>query len=109
MEAGFDGSGVFNGFVYKLETSYLGVEEQTVNDDISIYPNPTKSSASISFNENTFSGRIEVYSILGEKIIEKTISKQKVVQIELGDKTGLFFVKLTDSDGAEKIVKLLKE
>ena len=104
-----NGSGVFNGFVYKLETSYLGVEEQTVNYDVSIYPNPTKLSASLSFNENTFSGRIEVFSILGKKIIEKTINNKKEVQIELGDKTGLFFVKLTNSAGAEKIVKLLKE
>ena len=104
-----NGSGEYNGFVYKLETSYLGLGEHLANDAAIIYPNPTKSTVNVYFNENNFSGQIEIYSILGKKLMDRNINNQKDVQISLGDKIGLFFVKIINIDGLEQVIKLIKE
>ena len=78
------------------------------NSQISLFPNPTQSSINIKFSEDINSVGIEVFDILGEKIFEQLYVNQKMVNLELGEHTGLFFIRLKTDNGIARTYKVVK-
>ena len=73
---------------------------------LNFFPNPVKNSLTIS-NNNTIDS-VEITSILGQKMIVKTINDLQT-EINLSElSNGIYFVKVT-SEGQEKTVKIVKE
>ncbi|SHL15647.1 S8 family serine peptidase [Flavobacterium chilense] len=72
----------------------------------SIYPNPAQTTVSFLFENNTAS--VSVYSILGQKVIEKQITNQNPVLSVENLKSGLYFYTF-DSDDLHKTGKLIKQ
>ena len=74
--------------------------------DFNFYPNPVKNSLTIS-NADTID-EVEITSILGQKMIVKSVNDLQT-EIDLSElSNGVYFVKVT-SEGQEKIVKIVKE
>lgn len=70
------------------------------------YPNPVKNSLTIS-NSSTID-EVEITSILGQKMIAKTVNDLQT-ELDLSPlSNGVYFVKVT-SEGQEKTVKIVKE
>lgn len=63
------------------------------NSKLLVYPNPAKSTVSIKLSNNTKIEKVEIYSILGEKIITKK-SEKDTVNINVSDlASGVYFIK----------------
>jgi len=50
----------------------LGLDEETLDQTVSIYPNPVEEELTISVNGILTIRKVRIYNVLGEKILEKT-------------------------------------
>jgi len=96
----FDTTNTLLSTVYSDSVEYEEIE-QSVNinvfdNKITVYPNPFKSILTInsSYNENNFT--IEIYNILGTKILTKQCYNNKIIINTSDFKSGAYFIKLID-------------
>lgn len=85
----------------------LGIETfQSTSSLFSVFPNPAQTTVSFLFESNTAS--IAIYSVLGQKIIEKQITSQNPNLSVETLKSGLYFYTF-DADGLHKTGKIIKQ
>lgn len=91
------GRGLWESDLYK---SSLGIQNYGFQNSINIYPNPNKGLFNVSFyNPLDFQTTLEIFNIVGEKIIQKSFSLNNI-EIKLFDQSdGIYFVRLTNKDG----------
>ena len=78
--------------------------------NISVYPNPTKSVVSLNFGDVIDQYSIQVLNVLGEELGSFTTQKnQSDIQLELDNVNGLYFIKISNSLGNTRIVRVVKE
>lgn len=78
---------------------------ETIQNTISIYPNPSKNSFAISQDAE----KIEIYNIAGQLVntYNNVTKNQPIDSTNL--ETGLYLVKITDTNGISQTQKMLKE
>jgi PKD repeat protein len=111
---GDDGNNIFIDDINIYPESWLGTEENNIENKFSVYPNPTTNTSTLNyFSNSTDEVNIVVYNVVGEKIA--TVFNGNVqtgnnsFTIELADyPKGIYFVNITDNSGM-KTVKLIKE
>lgn len=87
--------------------SALGVENfQASSSLFSVFPNPVQTTVSFFFENTTAS--VSIYSILGQKVIEKQITNQNPFLSVEALKSGLYFYTF-DADGLHKTGKIIKQ
>jgi uncharacterized repeat protein (TIGR01451 family) len=87
-------------FVNTLSTN------DTVFNNLRVYPNPTSNLLMI--NSNSTIEKIEIVSSLGQKVISQKVNSAQI-EVSLKELTnGVYFVKIS-ANGAEKVVKIIKE
>lgn len=87
--------------------STLGVEAfQSESSLFSVFPNPAETTVSFLFESSTAS--VSIFSVLGQKIIEKQITNQNPVLSVEALKSGLYFYTF-DADGLRKTGKIIKQ
>ncbi|MFQ6599198.1 S8 family serine peptidase [Flavobacterium sp. C3NV] len=85
----------------------LGVEDYKTSVSVfSVYPNPAQTTVSFLFENSKAS--VSVYSVLGQKIIEKQITSQNPILSVEALKSGLYFYTF-DADGLHKTGKIIKQ
>ena len=92
-----------------------GVEALSTPVQMKIWPNPSSGIFEFSlsgktnfYTTETNFARIEIYSVLGEKIMEQSIQKSKV-QIDLSTQSkGIYFAKLLLPNGNSLVKKMVK-
>lgn len=77
-----------------------------VSEDISIYPNPAGERIHISSGREI--SELELMDITGKKLIRKEITDFNT-DLKLPDESGIYFIRLTYSDGSKAIRKVIKE
>jgi choice-of-anchor B domain-containing protein len=65
-----------NGFFVIRKSGTLNIAPKTARTNFSMYPNPAKSQTTITIGNNKIVESVQVYSILGQKIIDKKNLKQ---------------------------------
>lgn len=90
---------------YEFTNSTLGNQDITSVNAYQVYPNPTKDIIYIKLEtlENT---NIQLYNVLGEKLLDKVISKNHTMSLS-GLSQGLYFLQFKQNDKVyvKKIVK----
>jgi subtilisin family serine protease len=86
----------------------LGTENFISENVFSVYPNPVKNDLSFSFLNETGTAKVSIYSVLGQKIIEKQITSQNPILSVQSLKNGLYFYTF-DADGLYKTGKIIKQ
>lgn len=85
----------------------VSVKKINNSNNLLVYPNPFSSQFNIKYNAKSSSAILEVYNLLGEKIISQAI-KQSLTTINLSQqKKGIYFIKVIDGNQflSQKIVK----
>ena len=95
------GYGILN--LGKTLNATLGTAESSTKSNLNIYPNPVKSSFTITTSEKILS--VELYDTLGRKI--KSLTNEKTNNIE-NLENGVYFVKVK-TEKNEYIEKLMKQ
>ena len=77
-------------------------------DGVHIYPNPTDGKCLIKLNEIPL--KIEIYNTIGETIIKKSNIQSKELDIDLQNySSGIYIIKITNSDNKNVIEKIIKK
>ncbi len=98
----------------EIQTLHTTISAIAFNDDInnqiSVYPNPSNKYLNIKANESIDINRIEIFNVSGQKIISKSYKVFKSnIQIDIDDlKTGTYFLKIFDSKNDFTTAKFLK-
>lgn len=86
----------------------LSVGEQN-NFDFNVFPNPTNGEINLIFNQSIPNGNIELYNMIGEKVVSKQINNVSSEILIVNDlPKGIYILKLYNSDqliGQDKIIK----
>lgn len=87
-------------------TCYSNLNNETFEqDNFIIYPNPSNGHFTIQFNNSNESGKIEILSVLGEKVFEKENSNLSAISINSLAK-GIYFVRI-NQDSKTTIKKII--
>jgi len=81
---------------------FAGIEDEIVyeNNRINIYPNPFSESASVTFtNENVFDFTFEVFTASGQLVHSESGTTARSIELNNGFASGLYFYKVSFSDG----------
>jgi hypothetical protein len=85
-----------------LSCSSVGVPDQEVQKEISIYPNPSQGIFTMDFKNNTFESVISIYDVLGNCVLNKASGNDTHLNFNLSNQTkGIYFMKLQTK---EKVV-----
>jgi len=85
---------------FKVVNTALGIADEVLNKNISVYPNPTNGKIYINTQNGTTINKIEIFDFLGRSL--KTINnfkKGQAIDLQNGSK-GLHFVKIYSDKGA---------
>jgi choice-of-anchor B domain-containing protein len=82
-------------FVVRKSGSPLNINTEIARTNFSIFPNPAKSQTTITIGNNKMVESVQVYSILGQKIIDKKNLKQPkyILKTAILEK-GIYFIKI---------------
>jgi hypothetical protein len=93
----------------KITNDILDISNFDTTDFFKAYPNPVKHKLQVNFKEFEDKVDIELYSILGQRVIEKTYFNVKEIQIDFPNvNEGVYFLKVT-TNNKSNTMKLLKE
>jgi len=73
------------------DTLSLGITEESINFQFSIYPNPGNGNFTFEFNDN-YSGDFIITNLLGEIMKTGTFENTRMVQCEIEGSSGVYFV-----------------
>jgi len=91
---------------FKVVNSALGVNDEILNKEISIYPNPANAKAYISLQNGASINKIEIFDALGRLLkIIKGVKNNETIDLQ-GISKGLHFVKIYTNRGeiAKKLI-----
>ncbi|WP_347173221.1 BspA family leucine-rich repeat surface protein [Polaribacter uvawellassae] len=77
------------------ETSVLSVEDfNKENENLEVYPNPATSNIIIAMSNNTTIKNIEIYNILGKKVITQKSNSNSKINVNVADlASGVYFIR----------------
>ncbi|MDC9722072.1 MAG: T9SS type A sorting domain-containing protein [Urechidicola sp.] len=87
------------------ECDALGVDDELLKDNLSIYPNPARGEVTIMASNGIEVSKIEVYDVLGKKIKEMNYSSSPIDVSQL--KSGVYYMSIIVNDN-RVIKKLIK-
>ena len=85
----------------------LGIEDQFLNDNFAVYPNPVKDILNISFPQNVTNAEITLYNILGKEVMrtQVTASSNQVMLSSLPQGIYIATVIAEETKNSFKIIK----
>ncbi|MFC2127116.1 T9SS type A sorting domain-containing protein [Bacteroidota bacterium] len=92
-----------------LDANPLSAVNFELGKNISLYPNPAKSSFKVETKNNTSIEIISVYSVLGKKVTDNLVGIGSNEYDINNLSSGLYIVKIQDENGAITSIRLLKE
>lgn len=88
---------------------YANVDFIDLYQGVSLFPNPTKTGATLSFGETVSSANIVITDASGRIISEQNISNQTTVSLDFPNNSGVYFVRVQDSGQRELTLRIVKE
>ncbi len=87
--------------------SSLSVDEETLNDKIKVFPNPTSDGyLTLSGIQNSGINRVEVHNLLGKLVLSESINNDTSKTIDVSQlTTGIYITKLTSDDGKLNVTR----
>ena len=88
-------------------TNANGINESSVKNCFTVWPNPVNDKLNISFDENSIVGTINIFAINGQKQSEIKLTENKMVIDVSTLSNGIYFLKFVNGSTVEikKIVK----
>tara|TARA_B110000093_G_scaffold166958_1_gene192727 strand:+ start:274 stop:1716 length:1443 start_codon:yes stop_codon:yes gene_type:complete len=99
-------SDIDNGFFVIRKSGTLSLNPEIIKADFSVFPNPADTQITITVSNNKTLKRIQVYSILGQKIIDKENMNQSKYILETAIlEKGIYLIKINSTITKKFIVE----
>lgn len=87
----------------------IGVVENRLESEISLYPNPTRNAVTLDLGSVFTTLDVRVLNIVGQAVSVKKYSNVQQVQLEIEGAPGVYFVEVSTTDNRKTILKVIKE
>ena len=86
------------------------IEDNNSRDSLvfSAFPNPTNGPLTITFPKKQYIISAEIYNQLGQRLTRKTFYGTYIINLELNQPTGIYYLKLESQSGKKGIAKILR-
>ena len=101
VEAGFDRFEI-------VEMGASGVQDNSHDPQISIFPNPFNDDLTINYNQMIESGRVEIYEVTGRLVEQLDFNNKSVLQFKNDYKRGVYFINVYNGKELIKTEKVVK-
>lgn len=93
-------------FIFSKYSDLLGVDDSFIKTNLTLYPNPTRGILKISNPNAVQISKIEVFNIYGQRIA----MKKHEVSVDLSSySSGIYFVRVEDTEGNQGTFKVIKQ
>jgi len=93
------------GFKSVTENVSLSIVDTLFNNAISIYPNPIQNTLNINLATGQSLGSIEIFTLLGEKILETDTTPINLNNLN----SGIYLLKIENTTGKFAVRKIIKQ
>jgi hypothetical protein len=100
-------SAISNTLTIKDNVILLNVGNTLVNNQYSVYPNPTQNELHI--DGLTKGMNVQLFDVLGKQVMKATTQQEKIVLNTSGLIKGTYILQLADSDGNRTNIKVVKQ
>lgn len=99
-------SDIESGFFVVRKANTLGLDDVERNSNFTMYPNPATSQLTIDGGTTSQLRKIEIYTILGEKVKEITeFENTNRINLALNYSSGIYLIKINDTSTKKLIIK----
>lgn len=96
-------------FIHKLSTTTVGLSENALSTRFIVYPNPTKGTISIEFENAQESVTLRLLSLSGQVIMTQRSSYTHILPLSFSQPNGVYILEIVDDEANKAVVRLLKE
>jgi Secretion system C-terminal sorting domain/FG-GAP repeat len=89
--------------------TFTGINDGSLADKFSIYPNPTDGKFSIEFSSIQESISVRLLTVLGQELQSEVYHNTQSIQVEIEQADGIYILELFDHMGNKAVVRLIKE
>lgn len=100
--------GSFDIFVHKMSQPSTGIQENSILQSVSIYPNPTSGLLSIVLNEPADIQSVKLIDATGRLVDAGTEINGNRADVDLEESNGIYFAEVKLADGRKAYLKILK-
>ncbi|PHR49180.1 MAG: hypothetical protein COA32_03780 [Fluviicola sp.] len=86
----------------------VGISENSLSNNTSVYPNPTKSEINIDLNEVYNELTLKLSNALGQIVYTSTVKGQQYITLPIESERGIYFLELSNNQGKKSIIKVIK-
>jgi photosystem II stability/assembly factor-like uncharacterized protein len=97
------------GKIYKGEPDYSSVGEYASDIDVSMFPNPTSGQITIRSASKGEKLKIEVYNPLGQIVSQWPFKDDREINLDITGEPGIYFIKVVNETGRQRVIKVIKE
>ncbi len=87
----------------------LGIIDHNFSDNLKVFPNPNSGEFYVEFGQPQDKIDLKVYSLLGKEVINKEFCNTTSIPVELTGQSGLYIIKIVNSNSNEAIIRVVKE
>ena len=78
-------------------------------DQLNVFPNPTAGNLTIDLGSTNENVVVKVINVMGQIVVSKNFDATKMMNIEITEGPGLFYVNISSAEGKNAVLKVLKE
>lgn len=87
----------------------IGIIENSFNDKFICYPNPTRGHLTIKFDDSQNNLIVRLLSVTGELLESKSFNDSQMIDFEITQPKGLYFIEITNSNNNKAVLSVVKE
>lgn len=91
-----------------IPISVLSINQNSFEQNFTLYPNPTKGNFEIKFNGYQEHINVKVISFIGQLLNEKTIYNSNKMELNIVGSAGIYIVEISDNKGNKSSLKIIK-
>jgi hypothetical protein len=89
--------------------SVVAIEENQLNTNFVLFPNPTSENISIQFTNEQAFVKVRLISILGQELNSQSFQNTKLIDYAIDQASGIYFIEVTDSKGIISLKRISKQ
>ncbi len=87
----------------------IGVIENSFLDNLRVYPNPTNGIIHIDFGKEQETLNVSLYTLTGQLLENKSYKTSSFIKFEVNAPSGIYLLKISDSDNQEALIRIMKK
>lgn len=91
-----------------IPISVLSINQNSFEQNFTLYPNPTKGNFEIKFNGYQEHINVKVISFIGQLLNEKTIYNSNKMELNIVGSAGIYIIEISDNKGNKSSLKIIK-